>query len=117
MSSNSVCSVILEKDDSAFIKKLKKAMKETRGNELPRFMSYQVCQDQIMELVIQFQQPARKCLNEACKQLRLIYNKVVDLALGKYHDLADNIKVCHSLSIMIFTKDFYLFIIIFFYFL
>jgi len=89
--------VILAKYDPAFIKKLQKAMKERRGNELPRFMSFQVCHDQIKELVTQFRQPARQCLNDACKRLELIYSKVVDLALGKYHDLAENIKVCHSI--------------------
>lgn len=85
------------------MEQVKERIKKTRGRELPRFISYQACEELIKEVIAKFRQPAKICLVEVNEIIFSIMNDVAKRTVGQYQDLERAVKV-FSLSIVMYKK-------------
>ncbi len=75
------------------MEQVKERIKQTRGRELPRFISYQACEELIKEVIAKFRQPAKICLVEVNEIIFAIMNDVAKKTVGQYMDLERAVRV------------------------
>lgn len=83
---------IPRESDKRFMEQVKERIKKTRGRELPRFISYQACEELIKEVIAKFRQPAKICLVEVNEIIFSIMNEVAKRTVGQYQDLERAVK-------------------------
>ena len=75
------------------MRKLREAIKQHRGRELPRFVNYKPCASLMKDAVATFETPAQECLDVVAELVLRIFLDVLHNNLGQYHDLERRIKV------------------------
>lgn len=79
--------------DRKFKEKIVERIKSVRGRELPRFISFQACEELVKEIVQTFLTPAKICLTEVNEIITEILGKAAHQTLGHYRDLEVAVKV------------------------
>lgn len=78
--------------DRKFKEKIIERIKSVRGRELPRFISFQACEELVKEIVQTFLTPAKICLTEVNEIITEILGKAAHQTLGHYRDLEVAVK-------------------------